>query len=130
MPQMLGRVLVLIALTMGARAWGATLQPSPLSGETYAESFTAIAEMQDGTYVLLQVFFSNAGLGDQKGACRALLVPASGTAQNLGESVKQGEWSYQSEPRPSLRVGACTLSQPDQGSLAALVPFFMALNPM
>ena len=57
-----------------------SLVPSFTNDEAFAESFTAIADLNDGTYILAQLLFTNAGFGDQKARCRALVSPS-------GESV-------------------------------------------
>ena len=43
--------------------------------ESFSESFTAIADLRDGTYILLQLLFSNAGFGDYKEPVVSWLYP-------------------------------------------------------
>ena len=43
--------------------------------ESFSESFTAVADLRDGTYILLQLLFSNAGFGDYKEPVVSWLCP-------------------------------------------------------
>ncbi len=109
-----GLAVMALALSLifaSAPAWSkpASFKPSPVDEESYGESYTAVAEFEDGTYVLLQYFFTNAGFGDGKGACRALIVPKQGKATNSVVKASRDEWKYiASENR--LKVGQCSLS--------------------
>ncbi|MEC8425338.1 MAG: hypothetical protein VX000_16250, partial [Myxococcota bacterium] len=104
---MLHALVSLFAITAPAAA-GPVLQPVPLSEESYAETYTAVAAMDDGSFVLLQLLFTNAGFGDRKGACRALWVPPGGTGINASTSVDKGDWAYDSAS-DALTVGPCRL---------------------
>ena len=90
-------------------AHASLLKPKLMDSESYGETWTAIADLEDGTYVLLQYVFTNAGMGDGKGACRALVVPPGKKGHNAATRVDRDEWSYNSAKK-SLKVGACTLS--------------------
>ena len=67
---------------------GPVLQPVPLSEESYAETYTAVASLDDGSFVLLQMLFTNAGFGDRR-------VPA-------------GPCGFRPEPRASMPARAWT----------------------
>ena len=47
--------------------------PEPLPGDEYAETFTFVADLDDGTYVQLQLAVTNLGPGAGTGLCRALV---------------------------------------------------------
>ncbi len=100
-------LLVLLSFLSNAKA-GATLQPSPLSDEAYAETYTAVASLDGGAFVLVQMLFTNAGIGDRKGACRALWVAPGASGVNASTSVGSDEWSYDAGS-DTLTVGPCTL---------------------
>ena len=63
----------------------------PLSGkdELYSESYTLIADLENKDFLLLQYLFTNAGLGEQKAACRILIVPNQGSPKNAVNRVSK-----------------------------------------
>ena len=101
--------LVLVAIVaIAPEAQGKIFQPQLLDGETYSETYTAVADMDDGTYILTQFLFSNAGLGDGKAACRVLIVPKGGKGSNAASHYDRDEWSW--SEGEGLRAGPCSLS--------------------
>lgn len=86
------------------------LLPRSTGNEAYSESFTLLADLEDGSYVLLQYLFTNAGLGDEKAGCRGLIVPPTGKGFNEGAQFNRDEWTYDSKNK-SLTVGACVLQE-------------------
>ena len=68
------------------------LQPKFTGDESFAESYTAIVDLEDGTYILAQILFTNAGFGDQKAGCRALVVPKGTGGVNASLQLDAGEW--------------------------------------
>lgn len=89
-------VLAVLFSTMGL-AWAnpvVSLKPRPLDSEAYGETYTTIGDFKDGTYVLLQLLLSNAGIGDQKAACRATVVPRNGKTLNDTGRVGRDGWRY------------------------------------
>ena len=103
----------MFALTLSA-ALAAPLQPSPMSDETYAETFTAVASLEDGSFVLLQLLFTNAGIGSNRGGCRALWVPPGQSGINTSQNVDRDEWSYDAGAS-QLTVGDCLLRSTESG---------------
>ena len=103
--------LTVIALSLPATDGLAKepFKPKPINVESYAESFTSIVDLSDGTYVLLQLLITNAGIGDQKAACRALLVRPGSKAINSAHRVSRDDWSY-SKQDGALYVDKCSLS--------------------
>ena len=89
-------------------ALAAPLEPSPMSDETYAETYTAVAALEDGSFVLLQLLFTNAGIGSGRGGCRALWVPPGQAGINTSQSGDRGNWSYDASAS-TLNVGDCSL---------------------
>ena len=86
------------------------LLPRSTGNEAYSESFTLLADLDDGSYVLLQYLFTNAGLGDEKAGCRGLIVPPTGKGFNEGAQFDRDEWSYDSKTK-ALKVGDCVLQE-------------------
>ena len=101
--------IALLLITAVPSADAALLKPKLMDSESYGETWTAIADLEDGTYVLLQYVFTNAGMGDGKGGCRALVVGPGKKGHNAATRVDRDEWSYNSAKK-SLKVGACSLS--------------------
>lgn len=101
--------LALLALPAAAAA-GTPLEPAVVGQESYAETFTAIADLQDGTYLQIQLMISNVGWGDQHGICRMLVVPPRGKAWTRAHKVSHRHWRYQATPVPQLTVGSCTIT--------------------
>jgi hypothetical protein len=85
------------------------LKPKLLDTESYGETWTAIADLEGGAYVLLQYVFTNAGMGDGKAACRALVVPPGKKGRNAAVRVDREDWKFDAAKK-SLQVGACSLS--------------------
>ncbi len=86
------------------------LLPRSTGNEAYSESFTLLADLDDGSYVLLQYLFTNAGLGDEKAGCRGLIVPPTGKGFNEGAQFDRDEWSYDGKAK-ALKVGDCVLQE-------------------
>lgn len=105
---------MLAPLLLTTLAWaGSVLEPQRLSDEAYGETYTAVAALDDGGFVLLQLLFTNAGFGNDRSSCRALWVPKGGEGLNRSENA--GSWSY--DPgSDTLTVGTCTLGA-SQGGL-------------
>ena len=90
------------------------LQPDPLNDEAYGEAYTAVASMADGSFVLAQMMFSNAGIGSRKAACRALWVPPGQPGINASARFNQDQWNYDAET-DTLTAGTCSLASHEGG---------------
>jgi hypothetical protein len=101
--------LLLLSLCAPAGAGATTwLRPLFLKRSSYGESFTFLADLDDGTYLHLQLSITNLGPGPTKGICRGLLVPKQGgpwkaSARFARESVT---WVDGAEER--LSMGTCS----------------------
>jgi len=102
-------LLILAIFFVSEDAQAQKFEPIPLDAEAYGESYTAIADFSDGSYALVQYVFSNAGFGDAKGACRALVVRPGTKGINSAIRVDKDEWSYQAQGNV-LKVSDCSLS--------------------
>ena len=95
-------------LLLSSLLLGSPIVPKNTGDESYSETFTTFADLDDGTYVLLQFLFSNAGLGSNKAACRVLVVPDGAEGSNRSVQLSASEWSAQDK---LLSVGTCALQQ-------------------
>jgi hypothetical protein len=88
------------------------LRFEPLGDESYAETLTLLALLDDRSYLLVQTMLTNGGVGDEKPACRVLFVPAKGKIAHQVE--RGGDWSY-NKSRAQLKLGSCQLTQEASG---------------
>lgn len=94
--------------------WSATsmanlsLEPRFTDSERFGETFTASFLGDDESVFLFQYIFSNAGIGDRKGACRLLTIPAGEKGQNYADRVDSDGWRFNAS-KNELSVGSCTL---------------------
>lgn len=103
-------ILLLWLLTPAfASAGPAKMKPRFIDEESFGETYTAVADLSDGTYILLQYVFTNAGFGDEKAACRALVIPPGRKGQNAAERFDSDEWHHKAGGN-RLVVGRCHLS--------------------
>ena len=89
------------------------IQPQLLAAETYAETFSTIADLDDGTYVQAQLAVSNLGPGDARGICRALLARVNTAPWAASETVSREGWAFHAAPQPTLQVGPCRIRDGD-----------------
>lgn len=95
----------LLPVVLGAAP---VLEPAVLEQDEYAESFTFIADLDDGTYVHLQLAVTNLGPGSRTGGCRALVVRAGKEPWSRGERFGAGEWRHTAgEAKERLEIGPC-----------------------
>src|SRR5262249_43230557 len=78
-----------IAATAAAEERPPALKPQLIDDETFTESYTAIADLEDGTYAKIQIGISNAGPGDGNGGCRLYLMGKDGVPINKSQVVKR-----------------------------------------
>jgi hypothetical protein len=100
-----------VALTLLAPLLSAAapqLKPTVLGDDDYAESFTFVADLDDGTYLQLQLAVTNIGPGERTGACRALLVRPGKAPWTRNERVGSEEWRHSGDAAyEKLDVGPC-----------------------
>ncbi len=97
------------ALTAPAMGAG-LLEPTTISNETYAESFTLSVDLGDGAYLQGQLAVSNLGPGDGQGACRFMYVSRSGKESSAADKFDREQWNYKGKGQPQLTVGPCSLT--------------------
>lgn len=109
LPRAVYAVAVLFAtLTSSPRAHAAPFFQTTFDGDDrYSETFTAIADMKDGTYIQLQLNVSNYGAGENKAACRILVVPNEGKPFTATNRVDKEEWSFSGE---TMKVKECSMT--------------------
>jgi hypothetical protein len=97
-----------VGATIDADAAGRSfLKPLALGSDNYAESFSFVADLEDGGYVLLQLGVSNIGPGKGHGICRGLYVPSAGAKWNVSTLERNDGWRYDAT-RDRLEVGGCS----------------------
>ena len=92
--------------------WLSALIASPITpqnsgDESYSESFTAFADLND-VYVLVQSLFTNAGMGSDKAGCRILHVPKGKKGTTVLHNIPKKEWQASAK---RLQVGECYLQK-------------------
>ena len=101
---------LLAAVALGApaaAAASATLRPLLLERGTYGESFTFVADLEDGTYVQAGLSFTNLGPGSTKGICRALVIAPGGALWQAHDRFSRSEISWRDGGDERLGVGPC-----------------------
>jgi len=88
-----------------ATSW---LRPLFLKRPSYGESFTFLADLDDGTYLHLQLSLTNLGPGPTKGICRALAVPRQGGPWKAADRVARDKVAWADGPEERLSVGTCS----------------------
>ena len=88
--------------------------PKNSGDESYSESYTAFADLDDGTYILIQLLFSNAGVGSNKAVCRLLHVPKGKKGVNSSIQASKNEW----KANPSkLQVQQCYIHKQEDTTI-------------
>ncbi|HET9597777.1 MAG TPA: hypothetical protein VFP65_19470 [Anaeromyxobacteraceae bacterium] len=110
--------ILALAFAQAARADGARerqfLRPTPASG-TYGESFTFIADLDDGTYVHLTLALTTLGPGGLKTICRARIVPPGALPWAAATRLGSDAWSWAGGPGERLAVGPCSAEMEGEG---------------
>jgi hypothetical protein len=94
-----------------------SLRPAPLADEDYVESFTFVADLDDGTYVQLQLGVTNLGPSTGTGFCRALVRRPGGEPWTASERFGR-RWGHAATGPASERlvVGPCSASSGASGT--------------
>jgi hypothetical protein len=103
----LSAVLAVLTLPLAAGA-GAPLEPLPSANDNYAESFSFMVDLEDGTYISVGFSVTNLGPGSKHGICRATVVRPGRKPWTPQTKVDSDEWSYDAATS-TLRMGPCTL---------------------
>ena len=103
------RFLLATALLLWCGAAGAStaLRPVVTNDGSYGETFTFIADLDDGGYVHVSLGFTNLGPGSIKAICRAVVVSASGHTWQASKRLGGDEWSWSGADPERLSIGAC-----------------------
>ncbi|CAM3801841.1 hypothetical protein G4177_01555 [Corallococcus sp. ZKHCc1 1396] len=117
-----GRALglgALLTLLPGVAAAGA-LEVVFNSSDRYGESFTFVADTDDGVYVTVNLSVTNIGPGSRTGICRATVLRPGKPAWAPQTRVGGKEWSYDAAT-DALKVGTCSAKVTDNG-LSVVAP--------
>jgi hypothetical protein len=115
-----GRSLLALALLAAPLAAGArsALRPQTTRHGSYSESFTFIADLDDGAYVQLTLSLTNLGPGSLKGLCRAVVARPGGEPWVGSARFGKDEWSWRDGSDERLVVGPCFAESSDEGTVA------------
>jgi hypothetical protein len=105
---------VLLALLLALPAVAGPLQPRPEPSDTWNESFSFQADLEDGSYVWAQLSFTNMGPGSGTGLCRVLVRRPGRAPFQAQTRVGREGWAY--APEDSTGTDRLEL---DQGLCAA-----------
>lgn len=87
-------IAFLLFAWMAGAAEGRVLEPVPEPTETWSESFTFLADAEDGSYVWIQLSFTNLGPGTGNGSCRVLVSRPDAPAFTASSRGGRGDWRY------------------------------------
>jgi hypothetical protein len=109
----MARALLAVLATLALAAPGGTrassaLKPLLLKRGHYGESFTFIADLEDGTYVQLTLMFTNLGPGGTKGLCRGLVVKPGGETWKASARYGSDEYRWRGGEEERLEIGPCS----------------------
>ena len=98
----------------GVAAAGGVLGLSFDSSDRYGESFTFVADADDGTYVTVNLSVTNIGPGSRTGICRATVLRPGKPAWSPQTRMGAKEWGYTPDT-DTLKLGTCTAQATDAG---------------
>ncbi len=103
-----------LLLAAGAADAAPVLRPEALAADEYAETFTFVGDLDDGSYVQLQLAVTNLGPGAGTGLCRALVKRPGAAAWTGLARVPRREWRHEATPGgEALTVGPCSARSGD-----------------
>ena len=114
--------VTLAALVAAAGALSAPARAAPLlrplvsAHGSYGETYTFIADLEDGGYLHLSLGLTNLGPGSIKGVCRAVVVPPDGPAWKGSDRVGRDGWRWEDGATERLAVGPCAAWSGAEGS--------------
>lgn len=111
-----GALLALLLAPLAAPAAG-LLEPQPTNDDNYGESYTFSTDLDDGSFVQVQLSVTNLGPGARHGICRATVKRPAEKAWTPQVRVNDKEWRYDAATK-TLRVAQCTLQETDTGIIA------------
>ncbi|NOK12543.1 hypothetical protein [Corallococcus exercitus] len=98
----------------GVAAAGGVLGLSYNSSDRYGESFTFVADTDDGTYVTVNLTVTNIGPGSRTGICRATVLQPGKPVWSPQKRMGASDWGY--DPAlDTLTLGECVARATDTG---------------
>lgn len=99
------------------------LLPVESARDEYAETFTFVADLDDGSYVQLQLAITNIGPGAGTGLCRALVKRPGEAAWTSHARVGRAGWRHQAgDDGEALTIGPCSVRSGDRTTVRAATP--------
>ena len=117
-PERWALAVVALATAASARAEPA-LAPVPLPEDEYVESFTFVADLDDGTYVHAQLGVTNIGPGSGNAFCRVLVARPGVAPWTASDRFGSSRWGHRLEgDSERLDVGTCSATSGPAGTVA------------
>jgi hypothetical protein len=98
----------LLALAARPAEAGALLRPMVAARGSYGETYTFIADLEDGGYLHLSLGLTTLGPGSIKGICRAVVVGPDGPAWKGSDRVGRDGWRWEGGATERLAIGRCS----------------------
>jgi hypothetical protein len=109
----LGALLAPVLASTEASA-GPLFKPEPVKSDNYGESFTFSLDMDDGSFLQVQLSVTNIGPGTRTGICRATVKRPAEKPWAPQVRVGEKEWKYDAAAR-ALSMGPCSMKVTDAG---------------
>jgi len=115
--------LAVVALATAASATAEpALMPVRLPEDEYVESFTFVADLDDGTYLQAQLGVTNIGPGSANAFCRVLVARPGASPWTASDRFGSGRWSHRVDgDSERLDVGTCSATSGPGGTVAHVV---------
>lgn len=107
-------LMLAAALALPGLVGAGVLEPTFSTNDRYGESFSFIADTDDGGFVLTQLSVTNIGPGSRTGICRATVLRPGKPLWSPQARVGGKEWSYDAAT-DTLKVGTCSVKATDKG---------------
>ena len=86
-------------------------RPQVENDEYFSETFTLLADLENGAYIYGQIGVSNIGPGDERGVCRILISePTTRGVFDHSIIVDKKEWFFLNGEKETLQVKDCHIS--------------------
>lgn len=106
--------LLAFLLALPAAAETGPFGLSPSSADPYLESFTFVSDLDDGTFLHVQLAVTNVGPGAGHGVCR--LVVADGTRPVWGGGLRVDRAGWKDSTPTHLQIGTCEAEATENGT--------------
>jgi hypothetical protein len=81
------------------------LKPEFLTEKSFAEIYTLTAELDDQTFMKLQMLVTNIGIGNRSAGCQVLVLQSGEKPFKKNRRFSSQNWGYKALPSPTLSIG-------------------------